>query len=526
MNRLALELRYWEIVYHLVNREGMRVVHFSKNGKEVWIEDDRKEPYQIIRFAHRDFDWSNELRSDIKNTYERAKQVRKQLGLRSANVINLVLAQYRPVDSYEELIDRPLPFTAGGKHQLRTILLPLDELSATFFPLATEWKLHEMPSFLPMDQVDEEESVIRTLRHSVQQASEKRVEEERNVFLHGKPYLTYSLLGIIMAMFFYVELNGSSTNTETLIKFGAKFNPLILEGEWWRFFSAMFLHIGIFHLLMNSLALFYLGGAVERIYGSVRFFFIYFLAGLVGSVASFAFNEHVSAGASGAIFGCFGALLYFGVVHRRLFFRTMGMNVIVILLINLAFGFAVPMVDNGAHIGGLIGGFAASAIVSLPKNNYFFRQLGVLVVTIIGIFGLITYGYSQELTGQSYAVYFQVGREHIERDDLEGGKTYFEKIIDSTKDVSMDDEIVTGSYFTLAYIQANIGDLHEAEENLLITIERDPNLHEALYNLSLIYLEKGNLEEAYYYVDKALELQPNSEDYQNLEKELKSGLDH
>ena len=160
------------------------------------------------------------------------------------------------------------------------------------------------------------------------QEIERRQEEERSLFLYGKPLATYSLLFCIAVMFILLERNGGSTSIVTLIEYGAKFNPLIIEGQYWRFFSAMFLHIGFLHLAMNSFALLYLGGDVERMYGTVRFGIIYLIAGLFGSVSSFAFNEQIAAGASGAIFGCFGALLYFGLVHKRLFLRTMGRNVI------------------------------------------------------------------------------------------------------------------------------------------------------------------------------------------------------
>lgn len=112
------------------------------------------------------------------------------------------------------------------------------------------------------------------------------------------------------------------------------------------------LHIGLLHLLMNTLALFYLGSAVERVYGNIRFLFIYLAAGFGGTLASFIFSPTLSAGASGAIFGCFGALLYFGLIYPSLFFRTMGFNILVVLGINLAFGFTIPGIDNAGHIGG------------------------------------------------------------------------------------------------------------------------------------------------------------------------------
>ncbi|MCD8508751.1 MAG: hypothetical protein LRY73_01855 [Bacillus sp. (in: Bacteria)] len=236
MNKLILSLRFWEIVFHLVNREGMRVIFISKSESEIWLEDDRKEPYQIIRIAQKDLDWSSELRRDIKETYERGNQVRKQLSLRNANLTNVILSPYEPVDSYSELIDSPRPLTGGGKQDQRTILLPLEKLDEKLFPLATEWKLKEMPTFLSFNELEDPESVIYSFKHSVKRSSEKRVEEEKKIFMYGSPVLTFIMIGIILVVFSIVEMYGSSTDTATLIAFGAKFNPLILEGEWWRFF--------------------------------------------------------------------------------------------------------------------------------------------------------------------------------------------------------------------------------------------------------------------------------------------------
>src|SRR5699024_4400631 len=99
-------------------------------------------------------------------------------------------------------------------------------------------------------------------------------------------------------------------------------------------------------------------------------------------------------GASGALFGLFGALLYFGVIHKQLFYQTMGKSVIFILLINLVYGFLVPQIDMGAQVGGLIGGFIAAAITSLPYQQHSVKLHIVLVVItfLIMIVLLVDYG--------------------------------------------------------------------------------------------------------------------------------------
>lgn len=147
---------------------------------------------------------------------------------------------------------------------------------------------------------------------------------------------------------------------------------MIEDNQWWRILSSMFIHIGFFHLLMNVMAIYYLGILVEKMYGRWRFLFIYLLSGIGGGLASFAFSVNISAGASGAIFGLFGALLFFGFIYREIFFQTLGSNVLLILAINLILGFVVQQIDMAAHIGGLVAGFIASAIIFLPKrkNSY------------------------------------------------------------------------------------------------------------------------------------------------------------
>ncbi|WP_280768441.1 rhomboid family protein [Salipaludibacillus daqingensis] len=522
MNAFTESIRFWETLHHLIHREGMRLIHLNEQDEVAWIEDDRREPYQIIRLAHKNYDWSIQLKKDMDRTLEKAKQVRKSLGLRQANVINVILAAYLPVDDYERFTSQALPLTAGGKNQYRTILIPMDDLKNRFFPLATEWKLANMPTYSAESYIEEneqEEILLQTLKHTVKTSMKKREEKERGIFLYGKPLFTFVLLGIILTIFASIEAVGSTTSTLTLVEFGAKFDPYILDGEWWRFFSAMFLHIGFLHLFMNSLALFYLGGAVERIFGTSRFILIYFIAGFIGSVSSFVFNDNVSAGASGAIFGCFGALLYFGLIHKRLFFRTMGMNVIVILAINLAFGFIVPMVDNGAHIGGLVGGFAASAIVGLPHQKGVLKKVIAMGLSIILTITLLLVGYQQDLDKEQISViYYQLARESMEEDNPELAEDYLLNVVEVTDLISND--LSANAHFLLSYIQINNNEYELAEENLLTTIDKDPSFHQAYYNLALVYYEKQQYEEALEKVESALDIQADNDDYQSLRDEL------
>jgi membrane associated rhomboid family serine protease len=148
--------------------------------------------------------------------------------------------------------------------------------------------------------------------------------------------------------------------SNVLVTYGAKINDLIVQGQYWRFVTPIFLHANLLHVSLNMLNFVVLGIFLERLVGHMRFLLIYFVTGIVSIIASFYFMpQEISVGASGAIFGLVGAYSIFVLMHRRAF-RNGGIPVLLWLVIvvigNLSIGFFVPNVDNYAHIGGLLSG--------------------------------------------------------------------------------------------------------------------------------------------------------------------------
>jgi membrane associated rhomboid family serine protease len=166
---------------------------------------------------------------------------------------------------------------------------------------------------------------------------------------------------IAMVIYGYVTyglINGTE-DSRVLTTFGAKVNSLVATGEVWRLFTAMFLHIGVIHLLFNLYALNALGPLVESYFGHWRFIAIYLIGGLFGSLASYAFSPAPSAGASGAIFALAGCLTVYFYMYRENFGargRAILYNMLVVIGINLVFGLSQPGIDNWGHMGGLVGG--------------------------------------------------------------------------------------------------------------------------------------------------------------------------
>ena len=179
----------------------------------------------------------------------------------------------------------------------------------------------------------------------------------------AEPRLVYGLLGVIVLIFLY-SFSLSPVERNLFFSDWAKVNPAIRDGEYYRLFTSMFLHLNLTHILFNGYALYVLGRDVESLFGTARFAVIYFLGGLSGSLASFIFTDAPSVGASGAIFAIFGAEMVYFYQNRRLH-GEMGRRhlnqLIFLMLLNLGLGFFSSAtsgfrLDNAGHIGGLVGG--------------------------------------------------------------------------------------------------------------------------------------------------------------------------
>lgn len=171
---------------------------------------------------------------------------------------------------------------------------------------------------------------------------------------------TYILIAITALVFLGQTMTTRWLGYDLLLTLGAKSRAEILNGEMWRFFTPVFLHIGLTHIFVNMYSLYAIGPAVERFFGTRRFLITYLLAGFSGVVLSLALSPYPSAGASGAIFGMLGALAAFLYRHRTLFGRFGRLQlrqIILVALLNLGLGL-MPGIDNWGHLGGLFAGIA------------------------------------------------------------------------------------------------------------------------------------------------------------------------
>lgn len=209
--------------------------------------------------------------------------------------------------------------------------------------------------------------------------------EQRWQQIKRGPYFTYLFLSLQVIVFLLMELDGlrhgvmnGSEHSLILLKYGAITPDAILIGhQYWRFVTPIFVHIGLFHLAINSLSLYFVGRLLEPIIGHVRFLVVYLLSGILGNVISFAFGNpySVSAGASTSIFGMFAAFIILGRIYPyHPLIRQMSRSMTMLIVMNLVMNLFDSGVDILGHFGGALGGLLLMMIVGVPKTSYQFKE--------------------------------------------------------------------------------------------------------------------------------------------------------
>jgi membrane associated rhomboid family serine protease len=203
--------------------------------------------------------------------------------------------------------------------------------------------------------------------------------------------VTKAIIATNVGIYLLQLAGGASINANSgwIFQHGALYGPLVAEGEWWRLITAAFLHYGPIHLGMNMLAVWWIGRPLEDALGPVRYLMLYLVSGLAGSAGALIANPTaVTVGASGAIFGILGA----AIVLERQRTYVLGGSAITLLVLNLAFTFAVPGISIGGHLGGLAGG--ALAILAMShfgrRSAVYARQdlssyVGLIAIGLVSI---------------------------------------------------------------------------------------------------------------------------------------------
>lgn len=183
------------------------------------------------------------------------------------------------------------------------------------------------------------------------------------------------MVGGNIFIFIVLEMFGSTENTAYMLKCGAAYTPLILEGQWYRLVTSMFLHFGIGHLLNNMVLLLFLGDTLEGMVGKWKYLLIYLGGGIIGNLVSLIIDCRtgqvaVSAGASGAVFAVIGGILVILIKHKGRFRDMTASRVLFMMALSIYYGFQSTGIDNAAHVGGALGGILLTMLLYRKRKKY------------------------------------------------------------------------------------------------------------------------------------------------------------
>lgn len=364
-----------KLLHYFITEQGYNPVILHGAKDEIWLENNDSD-YKIVRIVSNYIHNDEQLQFDLFKTKQILKKIKRKMFSFKINALSI--------------------FVNLGDN------VHLDDTSFDNIDLAKLNELNDIknysfitntfPNILEVETSKEEgmELFIK-LTSDINNKNQEETKKAEEVFSKKKPIVTYSLLVINILIFLILVLLGGGIleiNPNLLYKFGALVNFDAMDRnpiELYRLFTSIFLHAGLFHLLCNMYSLYVIGPQLESFYGKTKFLIIYILSGIIGNLLSIIFlgDSYVSVGASGAIFGLLGSLLYFGYHYRIYLSSVIKSQIIPLILLNLLIGFALAGINNFAHIGGLIGGILSSIAVGVKYKSTKFDIINGIIMTII-----------------------------------------------------------------------------------------------------------------------------------------------
>ena len=353
------------LVHYFVTKEDYQPIIVNGLENEIWLENLDK-PYSIIRINTNYIHNTEQLDFDKFKAKSVIKQIKKKTLSLTMDCLTLLLNVNEGVELSDEKHNKILKIEDlsdfNHKDSIKGIFPDIvnDDISAT-------------------DAMD----FFINVTNDINETTEKRNKLYENTFGKKFIFVTYVLIAINVIIYLLQMLDIVSITKFAMNK------QAVISGEYYRLFTAAFLHGGVIHLLCNMYSLYLIGTELETVLGKVKFIVVYLLSIVGASLLSGVMNGAAinAVGASGAIFGLLGALVYFGIHYRLYLGNALLYQIVPVIALNLFIGFSSSGIDNWGHIGGLAAGYLAAMIVGINgKDNKTDKINGIIVYILLIIF--------------------------------------------------------------------------------------------------------------------------------------------
>lgn len=364
-----------KLLHYFITIQGYSPVVLHGAKDEIWLEKSDAD-YKIVRIV------SNYIHNDEQLDFDifRTKQILKRIKRKMFSFKMDALSIFVNLGDNVNLKDKDFNNIKCAD------VKEIKDLSKYSFII------NEFPNILEVEDVKEEgiELFIK-LTDDINKKNFEETKKAEDVFSKKKPVMTYIFMAICIVLYILSGLysaNFLELKPGVLYEFGALVNFNMMGNdikELYRLVTSVFLHGGLIHLICNMYSLYVIGPQLESFFGKVKYAIIFIGSGVIGNLLSMAFlqDTYVSVGASGAIFGLLGALLYFGYHYRVYLSGVIKSQIIPLIILNLIIGFIGTSINNLAHIGGLIGGVLISMAVGVKYKSTKSDIINGIIMTLI-----------------------------------------------------------------------------------------------------------------------------------------------
>ena len=364
-----------KLLHYFITKKNYTPVIVQGVQNEIWLENLDAE-YKVVRIVNNYIHNDEQMDFDVFKTKRMVKKIKRKTFSFKMKTLSILTDYGDNVDTSRTFDNVDVIFYTDEKDLVKNNII-----KEYYSDLKNNLEYNEEGFALFLKITDE-----------INQKNRKDALETDQILEPKKPFITYILLGLIVLVF----LLSFAVGQDYLVLFFGNQRDLVRFGEYYRLLTAAFIHIDVIHLLTNAYALYVIGNMAEGYYGKWKFTLIYFFSAITGSLLSIIMGDSFSIGASGAIFGLLGSLLYFG-YHYRVYFGNVILNKILpVVILNLFIGFMITGIDNFAHIGGLVGGFLISKAVGINSKDKKSDKINGLILTMLFLVFLVYLGLFME----------------------------------------------------------------------------------------------------------------------------------
>lgn len=352
-----------KLLHYFITEKNYNPIILQGAEDEIWLEN-LESDYKIIRIVSNHIHNEEQLDFDLYKTRHVLKKIKKKTFSIKMNALSI----FTDLGDNVELKD---------EHDIDCIYL-YDEKDINKYDFLYQY----FPDINKKLTFSEEGlQLFIKITNDINHKNKEDAQKIEEIFKPKKNIITILLVAVNIIIYLAMILFNQYDNT---INSFAVYGPFIFKyNEYYRLITGAFLHANFVHLILNCYSLYVIGSQIENFMGKWKYLIIYFVSAITGSMLSALLSDGASIGASGAIFGLMGSLLYFGYHYRVYLGNVLKSQIIPLILLNLLIGIITPGIDNFAHIGGLVGGALATVAVGVKYKSTKFERINGWIVLII-----------------------------------------------------------------------------------------------------------------------------------------------